>query len=138
MDRLLVNLDHRCAPSDHNRGLALLEVLIALALVSVVLLGLAGLSTVAIKGANLSREMTTGVTLAQDKLEEIRLSGYQPSLSGAISQVEPYGSMTEEPLYTRTVSVQPNTPTVGLQTITVTVQWDADAHSSSLSTMLAE
>jgi len=124
--------------SGHNHGIALLEVLIALALVSVVLLGLAGLSTVAIKGASLSREMTTAITLAQDKLEEVRLGGYQASLSGSISQVESYGSITEEPFYTRTVFIKPNTPMVGLQMVTVTVQWDADAHSASLSTLLAE
>jgi len=133
-----VNTTNLCTHSGHNHGLALLEVLIALALVSVVLLGLAGLSTVAIKGSSLSREMTTAITLAQDKLEEVRLGGYRASLSGSISQVEPYGSITDEPFYTRTVFVQPNTPMVGLQTVTVTVHWDADAHSASLSTMMAE
>ena len=107
-------------------------------LVSVVLLGMAGFNTVAIKGSAFSQKMTTAVTLAQDAFEEVRRIGYRPSLSGEVTKSEPYGSIPDEPLFQRTVITKPNTPSPGLQTITVKVVWDSDAHSTSLSTILAE
>ena len=65
-----------------NLGVSLLEVLVAMALVSVVMLGMAGFSTIAIKGSAFSQKLTTAVTLAQDALEEVRRVGYRPHLSG--------------------------------------------------------
>ena len=122
----------------NSRGISLLEVLIAMALVSFILLGFAGFSTVAIKGSAFSQKMTTAVTLAQDTLEEVRRIGYRATVSGEDSQNEPYGSIPNEPLFQRTVVTQANTPAPGLQTIIVKVAWDAGAHSTSLSTILAE
>ncbi|UCE64636.1 MAG: prepilin-type N-terminal cleavage/methylation domain-containing protein [Nitrospirota bacterium] len=122
----------------NNQGISLLEVLVAMMLVSIVVLGIAGFSTVAIKGSALSRKMTKVVTLAQDSLEEIRRVGYRPALSDERSQVEPYGSIPGEPLFERIVTTKPNTPAPGLQTITVKVAWDSDRHAISLATILAE
>ena len=120
------------------RGISLLEVLIAMALVSFILLGFAGFSTVAIKGSAFSQKMTTAVTLAQDTLEEVRRIGYRAALLREDIQNEPYGSIPNEPLFQRTVVIQANTPAPGLQTIIVKVAWDSGAHSTSLSTILAE
>ena len=122
----------------NNRGISLLEVLIAMTLVSVILLGFAGFTSVAIKGSAFSQKMTTAVTLTQDTLEEVRRVGYRASLSGEDSQTEPYGSIPNEPLFQRIVVTKANTPAPGLQTIIVKVAWDSGAHSTSLSTILAE
>ena len=123
---------------ENDRGSSLLEVLMAMVLVSVVVLGIAGFSTVSINGAAFSKEMTTAVTLAQDTLEDIRRVGYGSSVSRVRTDIEPYGSITDALLFERTVITEPNTPAMGLQTITVKVAWDADAHSTSFSTILAE
>ena len=122
----------------NDRGISLLEVLIAMALVSFILLGFAGFSTVAIQGSAFSQKMTTAVTLAHDTLEEIRRIGYRATLLGEDSQTESYGSIPHEPLFQRTVVTKANTPAPGLQTIIVKVAWDSGAHSTSLSTILAE
>ena len=122
----------------NNRGISLLEVLIAMALVSVILLGFAGFTSVAIKGSAFSQKMTTAVTLTQDTLEEVRRVGYRSSLTGEDTNTEPYGSIPNEPLFQRTVVTKANIPAPGLQTIIVKVAWDSGAHSTSLSTILAE
>ena len=122
----------------NNRGTSLLEVLIAMGLVSFILLGFAGFSTVAIKGSAFSQKMTTAVTLAHDTLEEIRRVGYRATLLGEDSQTESYGSIPNEPLFQKTVVTKANTPVPGLQTVIVKITWDSGAHSTSLSTILAE
>lgn len=121
-----------------NQGISLLEVLVAMMLVSIVVLGMAGFSTVAIKGSALSQKMTKAVTLGQDSLEEIRRVGYRPALSDERSLTEAYGTIPDEPLFERIVTTKPNTPAPGLQTLTVKVAWDSDRHSISLATLLAE
>ena len=55
-----------------------LEVLIALALVSVAFLALSNLSTVAVKGTAAGKKLTIGTMLAQEKLEDLRNGGYEP------------------------------------------------------------
>jgi prepilin-type N-terminal cleavage/methylation domain-containing protein len=121
-----------------DHGISLLEVLVAMMLVSILVLGMAGFSTVAIKGSTFSQRMTKAVTLAQDTLEEIRRVGYRHALSEERSHSETYGTIQDEPLFERLVTTKPNTPAHGLQTITVKVAWDSDRHSISLATILAE
>jgi len=121
-----------------NRGISLLEVLVAMMLVSIVVLGMAGFSTVAIKGSALSQKMTKAVTLAQDSLEEIRRVGYRHLMSDDRSLTEAYGTIPDEPLFERIVTTKPQTPAPGLQTITVKVAWDSGRHSVSLATILSE
>ncbi|GJL64898.1 MAG: hypothetical protein NPIRA04_35520 [Nitrospirales bacterium] len=121
-----------------NQGSSLLEVLMAMVLVSVVILGISGFSTVSIHGMTFSQKMTIAATLAQDQLEDIRRIGYRPSVSGVVTSTEPYGSMKDTPFFQRTVVLEAQTPGKGLQTVTVTVTWDAGSHSTSFSTMLAE
>ena len=110
----------------------------AMALVTMVVLGMAGFGAVAIKGSAFSQKMTKAVTLAQDALEEVRREGYRPTLSEELNQTEPYGSIPGEPYFERTVITQPHSPSPGLQSITVTVSWESNRHSTSLATMLAE
>ncbi len=123
--------------SNHH-GASLLEVLIAMVLVSVATLGVAGFSTVSIKGVAFSQELTMAVTLAQDALEEARRVGYRSSISGVISDTEPYGTIIGAPLFKRTIVSKAHMPANGMQTVTVQVQWDANEHATSLSTILAE
>ena len=58
--------------SDRSSGFTLIEVLIALVILSVALLGLAGLMVQTTKNTSFGGLMTEGATFAQDKLEELR------------------------------------------------------------------
>jgi prepilin-type N-terminal cleavage/methylation domain-containing protein len=121
----------------HNQGgFSLLEVLMALVVVFLALLGFAGFSVVAHTGMTASEKMTRAVTLAQEKLEDVRRDGVSTSLIGTWVNTEPYGSITSARHHQRTLTIQPHTPTPGLHTVTVEVKWDQDAHTTSLKTYL--
>jgi prepilin-type N-terminal cleavage/methylation domain-containing protein len=121
---------------NNQRGLSLLEVLIALVVVFLALLGFAGFSVVAHTGLTASEKMTRAVTLAQEKLEDVRRDGVPPSLTGTWRLMEPYGSMTGARHHQRILTIQPHSPMPGLHTATVEVRWDQDTHSTSLKTYL--
>lgn len=123
----------------HNRqGFTLVEVVIAMGLVFLALLALSGLATVSWKGAATGRHLTTATVLAQEKVEEFTLAGYNPILLSKVAIDEPYESLPDFPLYRRVSTINPSNPIVGLQTLTVTVSWADDSHAVSLSTILAE
>jgi len=109
--------------SDQSRGFTLIEVLIALVILSVALLGLAGLMVQTTKNTSFGGLMTEGATFAQDKLEELRATpwGNLASFSGVD---QPQGS--NKITYNRNWTVQPNPPSLGdtVRTISVTVTWN--------------
>ncbi len=115
---------------DNNNGFTLIEVLVAMVILSVGLLGTAALITGIIRGNKVSNRITTATTLVQDKMEEIKNKKY---LNVA---AEPLSIITNYPLYKRKVDVDPLG--TNMKTVTVTVSWDSDAHSVELKTILAE
>ena len=107
-------------------------------LVFVALLALSGLAAVSMKGSATGKHLTTATVLAQEKIEDYKLDGYNPTILSKIEVNEPYESLPDFPLYRRMSTIEPINPASGLQTVTVTVSWADDNHSVSLSTMLAE
>jgi len=122
----------------NRQGLTLVEVVIAMGLVSLALLALSGLATVSWKGAATGRHLTTATVLAQEKLEALTLAGYNPTILSKVEIDEPYESLPDFPLYSRVSTIEPSNPIVGLQTLTVRVSWADDSHAVSFSTLLAE
>jgi type IV pilus assembly protein PilV len=118
-------------------GFTLLDNLLALVILSVVLLGLVGLATTVINGNAISKSRTVGLTLVQDKIEDVRRSGYNYALAANQTVAEPYGFINEYPFFRRVTVTEVNTPGLGMQTVTVTVYWGNDAHSATVSTLLA-
>ncbi len=119
-------------------GVSLLEVLIAMVIVFMTLLGFAGFSVVAHTGMVASQNMTRAVTLAQEKIENIRRDGLQSALTHVLTETEPYDSIHGAPQLQRILTITPNKPISGLHAVTVTMQWDQGAHSTSLATYLPE
>jgi len=110
----------------------------ALVVVFLALLGFAGYSVVAHTGMTASEKMTRAVTLAQEKLEDVRRDGVPISLTGTWVNTEPYGSMAGAMQHQRTLTIQPHTPMPELHTATVEVRWDHDAHSTTLTTYVTK
>ncbi|NKB80752.1 MAG: hypothetical protein GKS05_02425 [Nitrospirales bacterium] len=123
---------------EETQGLTLLEVMFAMALVTVALFTLSGLAIVGIKGASTANKLTTATTLAQEKLEDIIRTGYRPHLATRHTETESYGSIPDFPLYKRVSQTTPHTPLSGMHTTTVMVSWEQDTHSVTLTTAFTE
>lgn len=118
----------------NQQGLSLLEIVIAMAVVFLAMLGFAGFSVVAHTGMSASEKMTRAVTLAQDTMEDIQREGVPPGLASQWTKTEPYGSIAGALHHQRILTMTPDDPMPGLHTVTIQVQWDNGAHATSLKT----
>jgi prepilin-type N-terminal cleavage/methylation domain-containing protein len=66
----------RPSKSNMASGFTLIEILIAISILSIGLLAVASMQVSAIRGNSHARHVTEGVTLAQDKLEELLYLSY--------------------------------------------------------------
>jgi len=123
---------------ENNKGFTLIEVLVAMVILSVGLLGTAALITGIINGNKVSNRISTATTCAQDKMEEIRRLGYSGMPTSDTTTTELYNSITNYSLYKRVTFTDVVNPAVGMKTVTVTVSWDSDNSSIELKTILAQ
>jgi Tfp pilus assembly protein PilV len=107
-------------------GYSLIEIFIAMAVLSVVLLGMAGLIHITVTINRNSSEKTVAVTLAQDKMEETITKGYLNLSLTNQSITEGYGVMTNYLSYRRITNIEMNKPDTDMQLITVDVYWNND------------
>ena len=122
----------------NQQGLSLLEIVIAMAVVFLALLGFAGFSVVAHTGMSASEKMTRAVTLTQETMEDIQREGIPPGLTTQWTNTEPYGSIEGALYHQRILTMTPDDPMPGLHTVTIQVQWDNGAHATSLKTYVTQ
>ena len=118
----------------HVRGFTLLEVLVALTILSGGLLGVTGLTMGIIKGNLYSKNITSATIVANQRLEEIKRIGYTNANSLAGTTSVSMGGTT----YTRLTTISDATPAANMKTATVTVSWNPGAYSTSLNTILSQ
>jgi len=116
----------------NDKGFTLLEILVAVTLLAIGLLGIAGLTVGIMRGNRHSNMATTATTLAQDKIEEIRGTDYSGIAPGTVQ--EQYNDITGFPFHKRVTQVIPSPP--NMKRVTVTVSWDGGASSVVLETVL--
>jgi len=102
----------------NQQGLSLLEIVIAMAVVFLALLGFAGFSVVAHTGMSASEKMTRAVTLAQEKMEDVKREGVPSGLTSPLSTTESYGSIVGAPHHQRILTMTPDDPMSGLHPVT--------------------
>jgi prepilin-type N-terminal cleavage/methylation domain-containing protein len=115
-----------------SKGFTLIEVLIALVILSVAFLGLAGLMVQTTKNNSFGGRMTEAATFAQDKLEELRAVSWVTITPGSDRKT---GSAIGTD-YARNWNVATNG---NLKTITITINWnDKTNHSISLLSVITQ
>lgn len=119
-----------------NKGFTLIEVMIAVIIITIGALGVSSLTVSIIHGNSFSKRMTTATILAQDRMEAVKRLGYKNV--GMVEDTENYGSILNYEGYKRVTSISNSSPTPGMKTVDVAVFWKSDAHSVSMRTILAE
>jgi type IV pilus assembly protein PilV len=116
-----------------SKGFTLIEVLVALIILSFSLLALAGLMVTTTKNNSFGSHMTEAATFAQDKLEELRVIKWESLNDG--NHTDQQGGSTGI-TYTRNWNVTTNG---SLKTITISVNWnDRTSHSIRLVSVLSQ
>ena len=119
-----------------SKGFTLLEILIALVILSITLLALAGLMVRTTRNNSFGGHMTEAATFAQDKLEEFRAIGWVKIPPNTTGVDNPNGASGIR--YTRNWGVAPNPINADLKEITVTINWaDQTNHSIRLFSILS-
>jgi Tfp pilus assembly protein PilV len=122
----------------NEKGFTLLSQLFAVSILTVLVIAMVALGAVVTAANMVTKHRTTSFTLAQNKIEDIRRIGYDYALAATTTVTEPYGSISGYPAYKRATKTVVNSPAAGMQTVTVTVSWNSDTRSFSLSTILAQ
>ncbi|MBI2218344.1 MAG: prepilin-type N-terminal cleavage/methylation domain-containing protein [Candidatus Rokubacteria bacterium] len=120
-------------------GLTLPEILVAMAVLTIGLLGMA--SALVVSSAGVSAGITggqgaiergaavsTAMMLAQERLEQVKRAPY--TITGPVDQItaanfptEAFGSITGYANFSRSVAIQDSTPGANMKTVTVTVRY---------------
>lgn len=116
-----------------SHGFTLIEILVALVILSVSLLALAGLMITTTKNNSFGGRMTEAATFAQDRLEELRAIRWE-DISEGVNTDQKSGSTGIN--YTRDWNVATSG---SLKTITITIGWqDKGNHSIRLTSVLSQ
>ncbi len=119
-----------------SKGFSLIEVMIALFILAISLLGLAGLMVATTRNNSFGGHMTEAATFAQDKLEQLRASPWAGIMAGA-DTVGGTGISTGIS-YARSWTVTPN-PDGTQRWIRITINWtDTISHSISLLSVISQ
>lgn len=121
----------RRPPPRRSRGFTLVEMIVAILLIGVGLMGLAAISSTVTRANVQSSALTAGSALAQERIERLRTEAYSAIVNGNDTRV------VDGVTYTRTWEVTNDTPNVGLKTVAVTVSWNerGRVHSTTLRTI---
>jgi prepilin-type N-terminal cleavage/methylation domain-containing protein len=116
--------------SKKSKGFSLIEVLIALVILSISLLALAGLMGQSTRNSSWGSHLTEAATLAQDRLERFRAVRPQTDIPEGINNDLITG--VTGIVYTRTWTVTTNASSTA-RTITITITWtDSIPHSITI------
>ena len=109
-------------PLSDSKGFSMIEMLIAIVILSISLLAMAGLMARSTQNTSFGGHMTEAATFAQDKLEELRAGPWIFLVNGNDNKTGATGAN-----YTRTWTVATNAAS-NLRTITMTVAWTDKAN----------
>jgi prepilin-type N-terminal cleavage/methylation domain-containing protein len=118
-----------------SAGFTLTEVLIAMVILSVGLLGLSAMTVAMTKSLAFGNKLTTATALAQKKLEEIKNTSYT-DVTSANYPLEDYNTIAGYPQFSRSVTITIDSPIANTKTVTVTTAWKRDTSSTPYNVVL--
>jgi type IV pilus assembly protein PilV len=123
-----------------DEAFTLIEVMIALVILSIGLIALAGLQVSAIKGNNFSKRMTTAVSIADERIEQIKNTPYANIQSEPATNLTVSNDKHTFMNFTREVIVTTNNPLPNTKRIDLTVRWvdGAKSYSVPISTIISQ
>ena len=113
-----------------QKGFTMIEILVAIFIIMVALMGILTVASMVISGNTYSRDFTTAITLSQEKLEELKNDGYDNLTGGT-------GSSS---IYTTTWSVTDDNPEADMKTVTASTSWSrkGKSHTVTLKTIMGD
>jgi type IV pilus modification protein PilV len=119
-----------------KKGFTLLEVLFALAIFSIGLLAVNAMTTMVIKSNYMSKNLTTAVHLAQNKLDGLKAGAYEDIDAGTETNLDSQ-DVSGTGIFTREVTLESCTP--NCKAVAVRVYWsDPDLRQVVMKTIIAE
>jgi type IV pilus assembly protein PilV len=121
-------------------GFTLIEMLVAILVLTIGLLGTAALTSQVVKGNFFSKNITSATAIAQTQLESMQNKGYAGATTTNFSAAAASVSMGGVSFF-RTTTIAENSPASNMKTITVTVTWNESnnaARSVTLGTILSQ
>lgn len=113
-------------PKPHEAGFSLIELMIALMILAVGILGIWSMQGTAIRGNAQAKWITEGAALAADQVEKLMRMDYDDA--GVVS-----GTRVESPYTIQWVVSAPNATINNVKNITVTASWTVAGETRSVS-----
>lgn len=137
-----MDIEEKTANFTNKGGFTLLELLVALAILSIGLLGTAALTTGIIRGNFFSKNITSATAVAQTTIEGAQRVGYAAVNTYVTdsSKVPPTVSMAGVS-FSQSAAVTNNSPASNMKTVSITVSWNEAnnaARSVTLQTILSQ
>ena len=121
----------------NESGFTLLELLIALTIFSVGLLAVCMMAITVIQGNGLSKTLTTAVNLAQNKIDDLKVTSFVSIVNSTENNLDENGNLGSG-FYNRNVVVQTNR-IPSYKTVQVRVSWATpNPRSVTLQSIIAE
>jgi type IV pilus assembly protein PilV len=123
--------------SSKSKGFTLIEILVAIVILSISLLALAALMATTTQNTSFGGHITEAATFAQDQLEQLRVTSWNNINNGWLDSSGRDRTTTPSGItYSRTLNV---VKTGTIKTVTITVSWtDQAAHSFNLISAISQ
>ncbi len=124
---------NRVSGEHRESGFTMIEVMVAILLTALTVIGVLGLYRIESRASSYSRRTTEAAVLAQDKLEELRTQAApaSASITGSDPPDVPWDYVTNAQIFTRSWTIE-QTADTSVYEITVTVSWFEDGVQKSV------
>ena len=120
-----------------EKAFTLLEVLVAMLLLTIGMLGVTNLTIGIIKGNSYSKNVTTATVVAEQQIEQAQRIGYVgvDAVGGLVGNATVTMGGTS---FTRTTAVTAGSPGPNMKAVSVGVTWNPGNNSVSLNTIISQ